>query len=138
MKKNLDKNDNMFHIDNKKLAAAFDFSTIGIRLFLTIIFILAVSVVHASNAFCETLETESYLVISDIHLTREAQDQATMLEAIIQVAKGKDVVLFLGDNSEPLLLLLLSDLELFSLKLDLFEQCFSLFNKSSFNNFSSN
>ena len=42
MKKNLDKNDNMFHIDNKKLAAAFDFSTIGIRLFLTIIFILAV------------------------------------------------------------------------------------------------
>ena len=50
MKKNLDKNDNMFHIDNKKLAAAFDFSTIGIRLFLTIIFILAVlCVLFATN-----------------------------------------------------------------------------------------
>lgn len=99
MKKYLDKSDNLFHIENKKLAAVADFSSMRIRLFLTIVLILAVSVVHASNAFCETLETESYLVISDIHLTREAQDQATMLEAIIQVAKGKDVVLFLGDNT---------------------------------------
>ena len=50
----------------------------------------------ANAALCES---ESILVISDIHLTKDAQDHEAVLQAVIQAAQGKDAVLLLGDNT---------------------------------------
>ena len=48
---------------------------------------------------CETAGGESFLIISDAHLTAQAQDHEAMLEAVIRAAEGKDTVLLLGDNT---------------------------------------
>lgn len=86
----------MTNIKPTKMTGLF---SIRIRIFLTIVFILSVFIVHASNAFCETSKAESYLVISDTHLTKEIQDHAAMLEAVVRAAMGKDAVILLGDNT---------------------------------------
>ena len=45
-------------------------------------------------------ESESFLVISDIHFTEDAQENhSAALEAVIRAARGKDAVLLLGDNT---------------------------------------
>ena len=50
-------------------------------------------------AMGESAESERFLVISDIHLTKEAQNHAAMLRAVTQAARGMDAVLLLGDNT---------------------------------------
>ncbi len=42
---------------------------------------------------------ESFLVISDTHITENGRDQAAVWDAVIKAAKGKDAVLLLGDNT---------------------------------------
>ena len=42
---------------------------------------------------------ESFLVISDTHLTKEVRDHEDMLKAVIEAAQGKDAVLLLGDST---------------------------------------
>ena len=44
-------------------------------------------------------EGESFLVISDAHLTKETQEHEAMMEAVIRAAREKDAVLLLGDNT---------------------------------------
>lgn len=51
-------------------------------------------------AFRSLSAAESILVISDTHLTKETQRHAAMMEAVIQAAKGKDLVLMTGDNTD--------------------------------------
>ena len=50
-------------------------------------------------AMGESAESERFLVISDIHLTKEAQNHAAMLRAVTQAVRGMDAVLLLGDNT---------------------------------------
>ena len=52
-----------------------------------------------SAALGESAEPERFLVISDIHLTKEAQNHAAMLRAVTQAVRGMDAVLLLGDNT---------------------------------------
>ena len=42
---------------------------------------------------------ESFLVITDTHLTRDPLEHAAMMEAVLQAARGRDAVLLLGDNT---------------------------------------
>ena len=42
---------------------------------------------------------ESFLVITDTHLTRDPREHAAMMEAVLQAARGRDAVLLLGDNT---------------------------------------
>lgn len=68
------------------------------RLFLFLAaFTLLLSTANA--AFVEAQWTESFLVISDTHLTEKSSDHTAMMEAVIQAARGRDAVLLLGDNT---------------------------------------
>ena len=69
------------------------------QLFPMILLVLAALLGTAAAALGEGSEAESLLVISDAHLTQETQAHAAAIEAVIQAAKGKDAVLFLGDNT---------------------------------------
>ena len=44
-------------------------------------------------------EPETILVLSDTHLTKATQEHASMMEAVIHAAQGKDLVLMAGDNT---------------------------------------
>ena len=83
----------------KKDLQMLHFTSAGIRLFLMLVIILAAGFLHFSNSLCEAPKTETYLIIADTHLTKDTQDHAAMLEAVLRAAKGKSVVLFLGDNT---------------------------------------
>ena len=63
-----------------------------------IIFLIAV---FLAAAFLNTAlsESESFLVLSDLHLTEEAQGRNDVLNAVIRAAQGRDAVLLLGDNT---------------------------------------
>ena len=40
---------------------------------------------------------ESFLVITDTHLTRDPREHAAMMEAVLQAARGRDAVLLLEE-----------------------------------------
>ena len=63
-----------------------------IRILLALLF-AAVLLAPASAA------AESFLVISDTHLTKEPGDHDAMLKAVVRAAQGKDAVLLLGDST---------------------------------------
>ena len=66
---------------------------------LLIFFFLMPLILLSSAALGEAHQTESFLVISDTHLTENAAAHAVVLEAVAQAARGRDVVLLLGDNT---------------------------------------
>ena len=59
---------------------------------LTALLLAVIFIVSAGTA-------ESFLVVSDTHLTEDTRDHAAMLEAVKKAARGKDAVLLLGDNT---------------------------------------
>ena len=61
--------------------------------------LLALCLAGACPAPCTAAGEESILVVSDTHLTGEAQAHADMAEAVIRAAHGMDAVLLLGDNT---------------------------------------
>ena len=63
------------------------------------ILMMAALTVCIGAALGENPEPERFLVISDTHLTKEAQNHAAMLRAVTQAARGMDAVLLLGDNT---------------------------------------
>ncbi len=64
------------------------------KIWLLLILFFAVALLNPVSG-----EAESFLVISDTHLTKETRDHDTMMQAVIQVARGKDAVLLLGDST---------------------------------------
>ncbi len=66
---------------------------------LIMILLAAALTAGAGAALGESWTAESFLVISDTHLTEKAQDHAGMMEAVVQASLGKDAVLLLGDNT---------------------------------------
>jgi 3',5'-cyclic AMP phosphodiesterase CpdA len=69
------------------------------RMILLGVLLLAALTVCVCAALGESTEPERFLVISDTHLTKETQEHAAMLEAVVQAARGMDAVLLLGDNT---------------------------------------
>ena len=64
-----------------------------------VLFIVTALLIHAGSAPCAVSKAESIMVISDSHLTGALENHQTMLDAVIQAARGKDTVLLLGDNT---------------------------------------
>ncbi|MBQ9251379.1 MAG: hypothetical protein IJ188_06030 [Clostridia bacterium] len=62
-------------------------------------FLLALILFLSLFAYHAHTVAESILVISDTHLTRESQNHAAMMEAVIQAAKG--TCLLMMDTNRP-------------------------------------
>ena len=64
------------------------------------IFILLLLLFRFASMHPALGETESIMALSDTHLTKQTRDHADMLQAVMQAAQGKDLVLLTGDNTD--------------------------------------
>jgi len=71
----------------------------GMKKLAIFFFLLLPLILLSTAALGEAQRAESFLVISDTHLTGNAEAHAAMLEAVAQAARGRDAVLLLGDNT---------------------------------------
>ena len=85
-------------LNNTRISLQRSFSKDGLS-FMKRLFILFSLFLTAAFINIALGEPETFLVVSDAHLTKEVQDHDAMQKAIIQAAGKKDAVLLLGDNT---------------------------------------